>query len=209
MRQASFDSLLDDVDRRAAAGGRHVLGFVGAPGSGKSTLVAALHAARPHATCVVPMDGFHLAQAALERLGRAGRKGAPDTFDAAGFVHLLGRIRAQRAGDAPIWAPAFDRHLEEAIAGSIDVSADVPVVLTEGNYLLLDDAPWRDVAARLDACWYVEVDPALRLERLLARHVAHGRTPDAARAWIDATDEPNARRIEASRGRATGVVRVD
>lgn len=209
MRQATRESLLADIDRRVAAGGRHLLGFVGAPGAGKSTLVQGLHAARPEATCIVPMDGFHLAQAALERLGRAGRKGAPDTFDAAGFVRLLERLRAQRPGEGPVWAPAFDRGLEEAIAGSIEIAGNVPVVLTEGNYLLLDEPPWRDVAALLDACWYVDVDPGLRRERLLARHIAHGRTPEAARAWVEATDEPNARRIEATRSRATGVVRVD
>ena len=200
--------LLADIDARIALGGRHVMGFVGAPGAGKSTLVEALHAARPLTTCIVPMDGFHLAQCSLERLGRAARKGASDTFDAEGYVRLLERIRAQRRGSGPIYAPAFDRHLEDAIASSIEISADICVVLTEGNYLLLDDAPWRDVRGLLDACWYVDVVPTLRRERLLARHVAHGRSSADASAWVESTDEPNARRIEATRHRATGVVRI-
>ncbi len=203
---AAVRALLADIDARIAQGGRHVLGFVGAPGAGKSTLVQALHDARPAHTCIVPMDGFHLAQRALERLGRAARKGAPDTFDASGYVNLLQRLRTQREGDAPIWAPSFDRTLEEGIAGSVEVNAATPIVLTEGNYLLLDDGPWRDVAASLHACWYVDVDPALRLQRLLARHVAHGRSAAAAAAWVAATDEPNARRVEACKSRATAVV---
>ena len=205
----STPDLLADIDTRISRGGRHVIGFVGAPGAGKSTLVEALHVARPNATCIVPMDGFHLAQSSLERFGRAARKGAPDTFDAEGYVRLLERIRSQRPGDGPIWAPAFDRRLEDAIAASIEISAGTPVVLTEGNYLLLDEQPWRPVRGLLDACWYVDVKPALRLERLIARHVAHGRSPDAARAWVESTDEPNARRIEATRQRATGIVSID
>lgn len=197
--------LLAQIDLWVAQGGRRLVGVVGPPGSGKSTLAEALHAARPQTTCVVPMDGFHLAQATLERLGRAARKGAPDTFDGDGYVALLQRIRGQGT-DGTVWAPAFDRHLEEGIAGAIGIAPDVPVVLTEGNYLLLDEPPWHAVAPCLDACWYVEVDPALRLQRLLARHVAHGRNHDEALAWIASTDEPNTRRIEASKPRATALI---
>jgi pantothenate kinase len=204
--ESAVQTLLADIDARTARGGRHLLGFTGPPGAGKSTLVQALHEARPDTTCIVAMDGFHLAQRALDRLGRAARKGAPDTFDALGYVALLERVRAQQPSDAPIWAPAFDRDLEEAIAGSVAIDAKVPVVLTEGNYLLLPDEPWRAVAPLLDVSWYVDVDPALRLRRLHARHLAHGRSDEAASAWIAATDEPNARHIEACRGRASGVI---
>ncbi len=199
--------LLDALDVHLGSGKRRIIGVVGAPGAGKSTLAAAVHAARPDSTTVVPMDGFHLAQSALQSLGRAGRKGAPDTFDAAGYVALLQRIRSQRPGDAAIWAPAFERAMEEPVAGSIAVSADVPVVITEGNYLLLDESPWPDVAALLDEVWYLDVDHPTRLSRLVARHVAHGRSPEAARAWVDNIDEPNARQIEASQCRATRTVR--
>jgi pantothenate kinase len=204
--ESAVQAMLADIDARAARGGRHLLGFTGPPGAGKSTLVQALHEARPAATCIVAMDGFHLAQRALEQLGRASRKGAPDTCDAPGYVALLARVKAQQPHDATIWAPAFDRGLEEAIAGSVAIEAQVPVVLTEGNYLLLPDEPWHAVAPLLDAAWYVDIDPVLRLQRLHARHVAHGRSGDAASAWIAATDEPNARRIEACRSRATGVI---
>lgn len=192
-----------------AGGGRRILGLVGAPGAGKSTLAQALaEALAPHAQ-VVPMDGFHLAQTELARLGRAHRKGAPDTFDAGGYAALLARLRTQRPGDATVYAPAFRRDLEEPIAGAIAVEAAVPLVIAEGNYLLLDDGPWAGVAAQLDAAWYVEAAPGLRLERLLQRHMRFGRSEAQARDWIAATDEPNARRIEATRGRAQRIVRWD
>ena len=148
----------------------------------------------------MPMDGYHLAQVELERLGRASRKGAPDTFDAAGFVALLRRLRAQPPGEI-VYAPAFRREIEEPVAGAIPVEADTPLVITEGNYLLLD-GPWAPVRALLDACWFVDTDEAQRDAWLLARHIAYGRTPEAARAWVDATDAPNARLIAATRGKA-------
>ncbi len=195
------DGALQRLDALIARGERVLLGLAGPPGSGKSTLTAALHGARPAHTCVVPMDGFHLAQAELERLGRADRKGAPDTFDAAGYVALLDRLRAPQPGEV-VYAPEFRRAIEEPVAGALPVPAEVPVVITEGNYLLLDDGPWAGVLPRLDACWYVAVDDALRLERLIARHVAFGRSPQAAREWVMRSDEANARRVAASAHRA-------
>ena len=196
--------------RSEGSPGRQVLGLVGPPGAGKSTLAEALlrHCERHHPgqVCLVPMDGFHLAQAELERLGRADRKGAPDTFDAAGFVALLQRLRAQRPGDPVVYAPAFRREIEEPVAGAIAVAADTPLLLVEGNYLLLDEDGWAPVRAQLDACWYLAVDDAVRLPRLIARHVAHGRSPAEAEAWVMRSDEANARRIATTRGRADWVV---
>ncbi len=188
-----------------AGGSRVLLGLTGAPGAGKSTLAARLAGEFGDAAAVVPMDGFHLANAELARLGRSGRKGAPDTFDAAGYVALLRRLRHPVAGES-VYAPAFHREIEEAVAGSIGVSDAVRLVITEGNYLLFDGA-WKNVRPLLEETWFVEGDEAVRGERLLARHVAHGRTPEQARAWIDATDEPNAVMIRAYRDRADRVVR--
>jgi pantothenate kinase len=185
-------------------GGRRLLGLVGPPGAGKSTLAIALQQAFAEESQVVPMDGFHLANVELQRLGRAGRKGAPDTFDSAGYAALLQRLREQR-DDEIVYAPEFRRQIEEPIAGTIAVLPRTRLVITEGNYLLLDDGAWSGVAALLDDVWYVDVADALRTDRLLRRHEQFGRSADAARAWVRGTDEPNARLIAASRARASWV----
>ena len=190
-----------------ADGRRKLLGLVGAPGSGKSTVAQALLDALPGRAQVVPMDGFHLANAELRRLGRAGRKGAPDTFDSAGYVALLRRLRTQPAGET-VYAPEFRRDIEEPVAGAIGVRPDTPLVITEGNYLLLEEGPWAGVAPLLDEVWYVEVDDGLRIERLLRRHQQFGRSLEAAQAWVAQTDEPNARRIAATRPRAHHILRL-
>jgi pantothenate kinase len=186
--------------------GRTLLGLVGAPGAGKSTLAAALMAEFADVAQVVTMDGFHLANIELERLGRLERKGAPDTFDGAGYVALLRRLLAQ-ADDEIVYAPEFRREIEEPIANSIPVFARTQLVITEGNYLLLDEGPWAEVKGLLDEVWYVDVDDALRVDRLTQRHQRFGRSAEQAAAWVAGTDEPNARLIEASRARASFVFR--
>ena len=185
-------------------GGRKLLGLVGPPGAGKSTLAMALHQAFADQSQVVPMDGFHLANVELQRLGRHGRKGAPDTFDSAGYAALLQRLREQRA-DETVYAPEFRREIEEPIAGAIAIHPHTQLIITEGNYLLLDEGPWSRVAALLDDAWYVEVDDGLRNDRLVRRHEQFGRSAQAARAWVAGTDEPNARLIAATRARAQWV----
>lgn len=185
----------------AQAGGRRLLGIAAPPGGGKSTLAQALAEALPGRAVVVPMDGFHLAQAELERLGRAHRKGAPDTFDSAGYVALLRRLR-QPVADETVYAPAFRREIEEPVAGAIAVPPSLPLVITEGNYLLLEAPHWREVVPLLDEAWYLEGDDAQRVERLCRRHEAFGRSPSAARQWVLSTDEPNARLVAQSRARA-------
>lgn len=198
------------LDTALRSGGRRMLGIAGAPGAGKSTLTALLTEQLPEGSCiVVPMDGFHLADVALARLGRLERKGAPDTFDAAGYVALLQRLRTAMPQDAPVWAPMFERDLEQPLAGAIEVPAEVPLVITEGNYLLVEDGPWAQVSALLDARWCVEAPEAVRHERLIARHERFGKAPDAARAWALGPDEDNARRVAATRSRAEAVVRLD
>lgn len=198
---------LDRLETLTAAGGRRVLGLVGPPGAGKSTLAAALlgawEARHPGTAQVVPMDGYHLANVELRRLGRAGRKGAPDTFDAAGYAALLRRLREQPPESTDIvYAPDFRREIEEPVAGAIPVFPQTRLIITEGNYLLVDQGPWAAVRPLLDEAWYVDVDNTLRNERLVRRHVQFGRTPEAAEAWVAGTDEPNARLIESTRGRA-------
>ncbi len=190
--------------RRLTAGGRRVLGIAGAPGSGKSTLAARLVTALAPAAVLVPMDGFHLASKELERLSRSERKGAPDTFDVAGYVALLRRVR--EPGLDPVYAPAFDRTLEEAVAGAIPIDPATPLVVTEGNYLLLDQGSWAAVHGLLDESWFLDVDEALRVERLVARHVQHGKARDAAELWVAGSDAANARLIHATRNSADLVV---
>jgi len=196
------------VEALLAGGGRRLLGLVGPPGAGKSTLAQSLLEAFPGVAQVVPMDGYHLANSELARLGRTGRKGAPDTFDAAGYLALLRRLRDQR-DDEIVYAPEFRREIEEPIAGAIAVLPGTRLVIAEGNYLLLDDGAWAGVACLLDDSWYVDVAPQQRLARLQSRHEQFGRSPAEAADWVLRTDEPNARLIEASRARAQAVFRWD
>jgi pantothenate kinase len=193
------------VGAARATGQRRILGIAGPPGAGKSTLAGALVSAVGADAVGVPMDGYHLAQAELERLGRGDRKGAPDTFDGAGFVALLRRSRERP--EATVYAPSFERTIEEPVAGSIPIRPDQPLLVVEGNYLLLDTWPWSEVRALLDEAWFVDLDRDVRVARLIARHVRYGRDPDAARAWVLRSDEANARLIEGSASRADLQVR--
>jgi pantothenate kinase len=199
------DALLTRARRLLEPGRRRVLGIAGPPGSGKSTLAADVAGAV--GAVYVPMDGFHLAQAELVRLGRAERKGAPDTFDVRGYVALLRRIRT--ADEDVVYAPAFDRHLEEPIAGAIAVPREAPLVVTEGNYLLLGSGSWAEVRQLLDEAWYLDLDPGTRRDGLVARHAAHGRTAEEAHRWAHGSDERNAVLVAASAGRADVRVELD
>jgi pantothenate kinase len=181
--------------------GRTILGITGPPGAGKSTLAAELEQLAGSAMAVVPMDGFHLSNRQLELLGRADRKGAPDTFDAHGYANLMERLRQPVAGET-IYAPEFEREIEESIAARIAVAPDVRLVLTEGNYLLLESPPWNRLRQLIHDIWYIEIDSATRLSRLIARHQRFGRSEDAARAWVQRSDEANARLIEKTASRA-------
>jgi pantothenate kinase len=217
------------VDALLAVGGRRLLGITGPPGAGKSTLAAAVHAYAPAASVVVPMDGFHLAQTSLERLGLADRKGAPDTFDAAGLVALLLRLRVAAGGGggddhgrdaaaareddddrvSTVWAPEYRRDLRNGVAGAIAVPVDVPLVVVEGNYLLVDAFGFAPVAGLLDECWFVAPDDEVRRARLAARHEHFGKPAAAALAWTDGPDEANARLVAPTAARADLVVDPD
>ncbi|GLZ48720.1 nucleoside/nucleotide kinase family protein [Actinomycetospora sp. NBRC 106375] len=188
------------LDAARADGRRRLLGIVGGPGAGKSTLVAAL--AGPE-VAVVGMDGWHLANAVLDRLGRRDRKGAPDTFDAAGYVAFLERARSRAA---TVWAPEFRREIEEPIAGALEVPPDALVLVTEGNYLLMDEAPWDGVRALLDEVWFLAPDEDERRARLVARHERHGRSHAEAVARADGSDAANARMIAATAHRADRII---
>jgi pantothenate kinase len=197
---ATVGQLAERARRLAdARGGRVLVGIAGAPGAGKSTIAEALVAELGARAALVPMDGFHYSQRVLELLGRAERKGAADTFDADGLAALLHRIRTA-TGD--VYAPTFDRSIEEPIAAGTVVPADADIVVVEGNYLLLDDGAWAEVRAALDEAWFLRIPQATRVERLVERHMRFGRTRDAAEAWVETVDERNARLIEASAERA-------
>lgn len=193
----SFAQACARLEAFLARDSKTILGIIGSPGAGKSTLSKRLQALHPEVSQIVPMDGYHLANVELQRLGRAGRKGAPDTFDSYGYVSLLRRLRDQ-ARDEVVYAPEFRREIEEPIAGAIPIFPEAKLLLAEGNYLAYDQGGWRHVASLLDEIWFVDVAQVTRLERLAARHVQFGRTPEEAQEWVRVTDEPNARLIEAT-----------
>jgi pantothenate kinase len=200
-----LDSLVARARELARGGSRAILGIAGPPGGGKSTLAAMVVEALGDDAVLVPMDGFHLAQPELVRLGIRDRMGAPHTFDALGYAALLRRLRE---GSETVYAPAFRRDIEEPIAGAIAVAPDVPLVVTEGNYLLLDDGDRAAVRPLLDEAWYVEMDEATRLRWLIARHVEFGKTPEEAEAWVMRSDQANAQVVAATRDRADRVVHL-
>lgn len=200
---AELGWLVNRARSLAARGSRAILGITGPPGAGKSTLAEHLCAALGDAA-LVPMDGFHLAERELRRLGIDRRKGAPQTFDGYGYRALLHRLRA--ATEPVVYAPEFRRDLEEPIAGAIPVPRGTQLVITEGNYLLLDDEPWCDIRELLDEIWYIDLDDAVRIRRLVERHIRFGRDRDAAEAWVEENDERNARLIAQTRDRADVVI---
>ncbi|WPU09102.1 nucleoside/nucleotide kinase family protein [Pseudarthrobacter oxydans] len=194
--------------RRLVPGTRIILGIAGAPGSGKSTFAAWIRQQfGPGQAVVVPMDGFHLGNAIIDGTPLRQRKGAMDTFDAGGYLSLLDRLA--RRDEPVVYAPEFRRTLDEPVAASIAVPAEVPLVITEGNYLLMEQGPWKDIRARLDEVWFVDTPPALRLGRLVERHVSFGMDRQAAEAWAAGPDEANAVLIQATRQAADRVIPWD
>lgn len=202
----TLEALVDDARRLAMRPGRTLLGLTGAPGAGKSTLAEQILAALgPELVALAPMDGFHLPDELLEARGAGGRKGAIDTFDDAGYAALLGRLRHPVAGET-VYAPRYDRDRETSIGSALPVPASVPLVLTEGNYLLAQDGAWPRARAQLDEVWFLDLDPAERERRLVERHVRHGEDPGRARERALGSDHDNALLVEGLRHRATRVV---
>ncbi|KPI08157.1 hypothetical protein OK074_3686 [Actinobacteria bacterium OK074] len=203
----------DDLLRRAAAlarpGRRAILGITGSPGAGKTTLaehlVRELNGDGPPWVAHVPMDGFHLADAELDRLGRRDRKGAPDTFDAAGYAALLRRLR-EEGDDEVVYAPGFERVLEQPLAGALPVLPSARLVVTEGNYLLLGTGAWARVRPQLDEVWFCAPAEDERVRRLVARHEEFGKDHETAVAWSLGTDQRNADLVADTRDRADLVV---
>nr|WP_269440148.1 nucleoside/nucleotide kinase family protein [Arthrobacter sp. zg-Y769] len=217
-RRTVADTTLTELADRLSAwaerpGGTVIVGVAGAPGAGKTTLVEALvrdlngavDDVETHRFAHVPMDGFHLSDRELTRQGLLTRKGAPETFDAYGYAALLERLRSPRS--AVVYAPGFERTLEQPLAGDIPVFPAAKVILTEGNYLLLDRPEWRHVRSRCTEVWYCEPDDELRVQRLVERHVRFGKAPEQAAAWVRDVDEANSRLVQESRHRADVVVR--
>jgi pantothenate kinase len=203
---------LDDAVKRlreliTITPGRVTIGIVGKPGAGKSTVSDFLiRTISDVEIAVVPMDGYHLSNKELERLQRADRKGAPDTFDVDGYEQLLKRIASNRAED--IYFPVFHREIEESIAAEGLVTQKTKVVITEGNYLLHTSGGWENIASHLTECWYIHVDDSLRLQRLVKRHIEFGKEPEAAHVWAHGTDERNADLVGATKNRAQLIINL-
>ena len=189
-----------------AAQRRYLIGFTGPPGSGKSTLAAYLAKLLLPSPPVVPMDGFHLSQALIDSKGLASRKGSPETFDPWGFANLVARL-ARSADEGVLYAPAFDRDIEEPIAGAIPVRPADGLVIVEGNYLLFGEPPWAQIRPALDLCAYLELDDATRRSRLIERHMRYGKTRLEAERFVRNSDEKNTRLVKPTRNRADLIVR--
>jgi pantothenate kinase len=199
-------SVAEAIERAASMAARTLLGIAGCPGAGKSTMSAAITAGVP-SSVVVPMDGFHMLNDDLIHLGRRDRKGAPDTFDVDAYVTMLSRVRRQVPGEV-VTLPRYDPAASTPVPDAIAVGSEIDLVITEGNYLLVDYPPWSAVRPLLDEVWFVDVDDAVRVPRLIARHIEFGKSPDEAVEWVMRSDEANAAVVAATRGRADVVVRV-
>lgn len=189
-------------------GERCLLGITGAPGAGKSTVAEQLAADLEPTPPLIGMDGYHLAHSHLEQIGLVPRKGAHYTFDAWGFVSLIRRISRQ-GPDEIVYAPRFDRSIEDSIAASIPITLQDRVIIIEGNYLLLELPPWNELRELMTGCVYLDLDEEVRLQRLIDRHIEFGKTPDHARRHVAESDQVNARLIADSRHLADFLVRLE
>ena len=203
---------LDEVITRAQSlmtpmsGERKIVGLIGKPGAGKSTLSAQLIQHLGNQAAILNMDGYHLSNLALRELGRADRKGAPDTFDALGFTAILQRVKNEV--DQNIYFPVFDRSIEESISAQGVITPEVKLVITEGNYLLHNENNWGGVRKLLDESWFIEVDDQLRIERLVDRHHKFGKSKVDAHSWATGSDQNNARIVAQTRELADVIINL-
>lgn len=212
MKLSSFLDVMRHVDALRAEGTstgiRKILGIAGAPGAGKSTLAALItERLGPDNCIVVPMDGFHLANRILATNAARDRKGAIDTFDVGGYLSLLGRLT--KRDELVVYAPSYERGLEEPIAAAIAVPQSIEFILTEGNYLFSSAPQWNQIHGLLDASFFVETARDVRIERLVERHVLFGMDRDSAERWANGPDEANAQLVNSTRERADHIVAID
>ncbi|MDV6230711.1 MULTISPECIES: nucleoside/nucleotide kinase family protein [Rhodococcus] len=209
VQEATLEQLVELARKSAVSGQRRILGLTGAPGAGKSTVAQQLvDALGPELAVLVPMDGFHLANEVLIELGRLDRKGAHDTFDDGGYARLIAAIHDQQPGDPIVYAPRFRREIEESIGSSIPVPSTVPLVVTEGNYLLMESDAWPAARAMIDEVWFLAPHTEVRHQRLVARHEAYGKSHEDAKFWALGSDERNAELIGSTALRADRILRL-
>ncbi|MER8187663.1 nucleoside/nucleotide kinase family protein [Kitasatospora sp. NPDC094015] len=209
--EAAVARALRLLNGREGRKGRILLGLAGPPAAGKSTVAGRLveevvRREGPESAAYLPLDGFHLSNTQLDRLGLRDRKGAPETFDAWGYLALLGRVTADRFRD--VYAPDFDRELDEPVAARHVIRPHTRLVVTEGNYLAAPADPWPAARRLLAELWFVEADDTTRAERLLHRHRAGGRSREDALARIAANDHPNGEYVKAARADCDWVLRA-
>lgn len=188
---------------------RFILGIVGAPGAGKSTLASNLcneinSQSADEPAIIVPMDGFHYSNEHLIELRLLPLKGIPATFDAQGFVALLDKVRKTK--NASVFCPRFDRSIEASIANDIEVKPQHKLIIVEGNYLLLDEEPWNKIVQYLDQSWFIDCAIDVILPRLIQRHIDGGKSAKDAQLKVESTDLPNAKIIDATKSRATRIL---
>ena len=204
----SINLLFDQIQSLLqSASPRTIIGIVGKPGAGKSTVVSEIEKRFDSSeVCVIPMDGYHLSNETLIEIGRRDRKGAPDTFATQEFISLIRKVKNDHTSEHRF--PIFHREIEASKKDEGIVPIGAKVIVIEGNYLFSEEHNWNGVFPLLDHTWFIEIDNEVRMQRLIARHVKYGKTPEEAEYWSRGSDEANAQYIELTAHRAAGVIKL-